>query len=104
MTIMNDKISVLRRMVREACLALSPEEEEKLAGEVASLLANVELLASLPAARGAERETLAPGELRRDDAEAPLPREDALANAAATHDGFVAVPKVIGGAGEDDTN
>ncbi len=100
---MEDNLPVLRRMIREAYLALSPEEEEKLAGEVAGLLDNVAIIASLPPAAGAPRAAVGPAELRADDVEPSLALGDALANAPDTHDGFVAVPKVIGAAEGDDT-
>lgn len=90
-----EKITVIRRMIREAYLALSPEEEEKLAREVVGLINNVEILAAIEVGEGPPPATVEPTELRDDVVQPSLPLERALANAPDAHDGFVAVPKVL---------
>ncbi len=86
---------VLCRMVRETYLALDETQEEQLAREVEGLLENVAVLASLPVAAASARPPLEPDELRADELERSLAREQALANAPATHNAFVAVPKIM---------
>lgn len=90
-----EKINVIRRMIRETYLALSPQEEEQLARDVVGLLNNVEILAALEVAEGPPPPALEPTELREDVARPSLPLERAVANAPDAHDGFVAVPKVL---------
>jgi len=97
---MEDRIEVLKRMIRETYLGLPPEEEETLARDVDGLLHNVELLANLPVAATTERPTVDVGQLRPDDPASSLAVEGALANAPAHHEGFVSVPKVITGPGK----
>lgn len=99
-----DKVTTLRRMIRESYLALPGDDEEKLTREVAGLLDNVEVLAALEVEAGPPPATIEPAELRPDEARPSLPQQRALANAPDAHDGFVAVPKILGaddGAGED---
>ncbi|NIT35273.1 MAG: Asp-tRNA(Asn)/Glu-tRNA(Gln) amidotransferase GatCAB subunit C [candidate division Zixibacteria bacterium] len=90
-----ERIEVIRRMIREAYLALPGEEEEKLAKEVVGLLDNVELLAALEVEEGPPPPAVEPAELREDLARPSLPLPRALANAPDTHDAFVAVPKIL---------
>jgi aspartyl/glutamyl-tRNA(Asn/Gln) amidotransferase C subunit len=90
-----DKIKTIRRMIREAYLALPGEEEEQLAREVTGLLENVEILAALDVKKGPPRPAIEPTELRPDEARPSLAVGDALANAPETHDDFVSVPKVL---------
>jgi len=98
-----EKITTLRRMIREAYLALPGEDEETLAREVSGLLDNVEILAALEVEAGPPPPAVEPAELRPDEVQPSLPQPGALANAPDAHDGFVAVPKVLGAndAGED---
>jgi aspartyl/glutamyl-tRNA(Asn/Gln) amidotransferase C subunit len=91
-----EKLQTLRRMIREAYLALPGEEEETLAREVAGLLDNVEILAALEVEAGPPLPAIEPAELRPDEVQPSLPQPGALANAPDAHDGFVAVPKVLG--------
>jgi aspartyl/glutamyl-tRNA(Asn/Gln) amidotransferase C subunit len=99
----DEKIKTLRRMVREAYLSLPEDEEDRLVQEVAGLLDNVEILAALEVEAGPPRPAVEPTELRPDEVQPSLPQPDTLANAPDAHDGFVAVPKVLGAddAGED---
>jgi aspartyl-tRNA(Asn)/glutamyl-tRNA(Gln) amidotransferase subunit C len=90
-----ERIKIIRRMIREAYLALPGEEEEQLAREVTGLLKNVEILAALDVEEGPPPPALEPSELRVDEAQPSLPVDDALANAPEDHDDFVAVPKVL---------
>ncbi len=90
-----ERIIIIRRMIREAYLALPGEEEERLAREVTGLLENVEILAALDVEEGPPPPALEPSELRVDEAQPSLPVDDALANAPEGHDDFVAVPKVL---------
>jgi aspartyl/glutamyl-tRNA(Asn/Gln) amidotransferase C subunit len=98
-----EKLRTLRRMIREAYLALPGEDEETLVREVAGLLDNVEILAALEVEAGPPPPAVEPVELRPDEAQPSLPQPDALANAPEAHDGFVSVPKVLGAddAGEE---
>jgi aspartyl-tRNA(Asn)/glutamyl-tRNA(Gln) amidotransferase subunit C len=90
-----EKINVIRRMIREAYLAFSAQEEEQLAHEVVGLLENVEILAALEVDEGPPPPAVEPAELRGDAVRPSLPPDRALANAPDAHDGFVAVPKVL---------
>ena len=90
-----DRIKIIRRMIREAYLALPGEEEENLAREVTGLLENVEILAALDVEEGPPPPALEPSELRPDEVGPSLPVDGALANAPEGHDGFVSVPKVL---------
>ena len=98
-----DRITILRRMIREAYLALPEDEEEQLAREVAGLLDNVDILAALEVEEGPPAPAIEPAELRPDEVHPSLPLDGALTNAPDAHDGFVAVPKVLGAedAGEE---
>jgi aspartyl-tRNA(Asn)/glutamyl-tRNA(Gln) amidotransferase subunit C len=89
------KIETIRRMIREAYLALPGKEEEQLAREVVGLIRNVEILAGLEVEEGPPRPAVEPTELRPDEVRPSLPLDEALANAPDSHDGFVAVPKVL---------
>lgn len=86
---------VIRRMIREAYLAVSPAEEEQLAREVVGLLDNVDLLAALEVEAGPPPAAVEPAALRPDEVAPSLALADALRNAPAAHDGFVSVPKVL---------
>jgi aspartyl-tRNA(Asn)/glutamyl-tRNA(Gln) amidotransferase subunit C len=89
------KIETIRRMIREAYLALPGDEEERLAREVVGLIKNVEILAALEVEEGPPRPDVEPTELRPDEARPSLSLDQALANAPDSRDGFVAVPKVL---------
>lgn len=91
-----EKTKTLHRMVRESYLSLPDDEEDQLVREVAGLLDNVDILAALDVEPGPPRPAVEPAELRPDDVEPSLPQQGALANAPDDHDGFVAVPKVLG--------
>ncbi|UCH79486.1 MAG: aspartyl/glutamyl-tRNA amidotransferase subunit C [Candidatus Coatesbacteria bacterium] len=95
MTPAEKRSDVIRRMVREAYLALSPAEEEQLARDVVGLLENVDLLAALEVEAKPPPSAVEPADLRADEVTPSLALEDALRNAPAAHDDFVSVPKVL---------
>jgi aspartyl-tRNA(Asn)/glutamyl-tRNA(Gln) amidotransferase subunit C len=101
MTADQERIAVIRKMIRESYLALPPEEEEQLAREIEGLLENVEILARLEVEEGPPRTALEPAELRPDEVAPSLPPDLALSNAPASHDGYVSVPKVLGAGKKD---
>ena len=90
-----ERIKVIRRMIRETYLALPGDEEEQLAKDVVGLLENVDILAALEVEEGPPRPAVEPTELREDLAQPSLPLPRALANAPDAHDAFVAVPKIL---------
>lgn len=90
-----ERIKVIRRMIRETYLALPGDEEAKLAEEVVGLLENVDILAALEVEEGPPPPAVEPTELREDLAQPSLPVPRALANAPDAHDAFVAVPKIL---------
>ncbi|UCE26951.1 MAG: aspartyl/glutamyl-tRNA amidotransferase subunit C [Candidatus Coatesbacteria bacterium] len=85
------------RMVREARLALQPDEVEELARQVVALLENVDVLASIEVDEGAERPAVGPEALRADAPGETLPGDEAVENAPDSGDGYVAVPRVVTG-------
>lgn len=82
-----------------ARLGLTDEELTRLEGQLNHILDQYEILARLdteaipPTAQTIELESI----LREDEPRPSLPREAVLANAAATEDGFIVVPVIIGG-------
>lgn len=90
-----DRTPVIIKMIRQSYLALTPAEELTLAREVAVLLRNLDILASLPAAGGLPPPTVTAEELRPDVIAPSLSPDEALANAPASHDNFISVPKII---------
>jgi aspartyl-tRNA(Asn)/glutamyl-tRNA(Gln) amidotransferase subunit C len=83
-----------------ARLGLTDDELARLEGQLNHILEQYERLAELdteaipPTAQTIELENIL-----RDDVVTPsLPVEAVLANAAATDDGFIVVPRVVGGA------
>jgi aspartyl-tRNA(Asn)/glutamyl-tRNA(Gln) amidotransferase subunit C len=98
----DNKKETLVKMIREARLKTLPDEEEKLANEVALLLHNLEILAEVDVGEGITRLTLSPSELRADETEEPQPRDKALSNAPDSRDGYVVVPRVLPGEDDDD--
>jgi aspartyl/glutamyl-tRNA(Asn/Gln) amidotransferase C subunit len=90
-----ERIEVIRRMIRETYLALPGDEEEQLAKDVVGLLENVDILAALEVEEGPPRPAVEPTELREDTAQPSLPLPRALENAPDAHDAFVAVPKIL---------
>jgi aspartyl/glutamyl-tRNA(Asn/Gln) amidotransferase C subunit len=87
-------------MVREARLALSPDEVEELARQVVALLENVDVLASIEVDEGAERPAVGPEALRADEPGETLSGDEAVENAPDSGDGYVAVPRVVTGSDE----
>lgn len=97
-----DKVDIMRQMVREARLKVTPEAEEKLARQVVELLYNVDILAEVEVGEGIQRLTLSPDELRPDEPHQPSSKDEALTNAPDSQDGFVVVPRVL--PREDESN
>jgi aspartyl-tRNA(Asn)/glutamyl-tRNA(Gln) amidotransferase subunit C len=95
-----DKYEKIVRMIREARLELPAEEVEELARQVASLLDNVDVLASFEVEEGTERPAVTPDALRADEPGETLTRADAIENAPDSGDGYVAVPSVLPGGEE----
>ncbi len=88
----------VEHVAKLARLALTGEETERLQTQLSSILAHVEKLqeldvSSVPPTTHAVEVTSTP--LREDRPHASLPAEAAVANAPATVDGFIAVPRIL---------
>lgn len=90
-------LETLRRLARLARLALSPEEETRLAPEMQRLLAAFQVLARHARTERPTPAPDAPGRTRGDEPLPSLPRDELLGSASATEDGFFRVPKTVGG-------
>jgi aspartyl/glutamyl-tRNA(Asn/Gln) amidotransferase C subunit len=78
-------------------LRFSPEDEAKLTGQLAKI---VDYIDQLQAYEVAEPAAVSQGTLEAEDrVHECLPREELLANAPASMDGFLLVPEVKGGGG-----
>ena len=86
----------VRRIAALAHLALSEDEEQRLAGELSQILAYVEQLRGLDTT-GVEPTTAvaARSAFREDEVQPSLPPERAIANAPASTGSAVAVPKIL---------
>jgi aspartyl-tRNA(Asn)/glutamyl-tRNA(Gln) amidotransferase subunit C len=95
-----DAALALERVARLARLDLAGARRERLAGDLARVLAAFESLASVDVA-GVEplhQPLVGPGttrDTRRSPTEAALPRESLLANAPDAQTGFFGVPKTV---------
>jgi aspartyl-tRNA(Asn)/glutamyl-tRNA(Gln) amidotransferase subunit C len=93
----------IRATARLARLALDEEELRALAPELGRILAAFEVLARFTAAAPAPEDAPPPaaagGRTRGDMPQPSLPREEILAAAPSSEDGFFAVPKTVGGEG-----
>ncbi len=90
--------SAVQKVASLARLHLEPEERETVREDLVRVLAHVQSLASVDVE---EVEPLNnPHELsnalRQDTISSPLPTEEVLNLAPATHDAWIAVPKVLG--------
>jgi aspartyl-tRNA(Asn)/glutamyl-tRNA(Gln) amidotransferase subunit C len=93
-------IEEVRRIASLARLRFTSEEEATLTGQLAKIVDYIDQLQRLDASEDAAA-TAAPRE--GDDRARPcLPRERFLANAPAALDGFLLVPEVKVGAGDDE--
>jgi len=92
-------LATLRELARLARLALTEEELARFAPELERVLAAFEVLQRHAVAPGAARAVLGAETARaRGDEPLPsLPREDLLAAASASEDGFFVVPLTVGG-------
>ena len=89
----------VKKIATLARLRFTPAEEERLTGQLAHIVNYIDQLQSF---QGAEPE--AAGQGVREAADRPwecLPRERFLANAPASMDGFLLVPEVKGGGGDE---
>lgn len=85
----------VRRIAHLARLKLTPEEEEKLAGDLAQILEFVKQLDELDT-EGAEPFTSPePTPMREDEPGVSLEREKALMNAPEREGGFFVVPRIV---------
>lgn len=89
----------VKKIATLARLRFSPEEEEKLTGQLAKI---VDYIDQLQRFEGAEPATVVQGVREMEDRpQECLPREKFLANAPAAMDAFLLVPEVKGGGGGD---
>lgn len=87
----------VKKIATLARLRFSPEEEEKLTGQLAKI---VDYIDQLQRFEGAEPAAAAQGVREVEDRTREcLPREKFLANAPAALDAFLLVPEVKGGGG-----
>jgi aspartyl-tRNA(Asn)/glutamyl-tRNA(Gln) amidotransferase subunit C len=93
----------VRHVAKLAKLRLSPEEEERLVGELGEILEYVEQLAEADARSGEARELThvapVPAPLRPDEPRPGLPRDQVLALAPASDGETLRVPAVLDGGG-----
>jgi aspartyl-tRNA(Asn)/glutamyl-tRNA(Gln) amidotransferase subunit C len=91
------------KVARLSRLALPEEKVDLFAQQLADILGYVEQIAELDV-EGVEP-MAHPGDLRNrldeDEVGSSLSREDALRNAPQSRDGFLVVPKVLGGEGAE---
>jgi aspartyl-tRNA(Asn)/glutamyl-tRNA(Gln) amidotransferase subunit C len=87
----------VRKIATLARLRFSPEDEAKLTGQLAKI---VDYIDQLQAYEVAEPAAVSQGAREAEDrVRESLPREQFLANAPASMDGFLLVPEVKGGGG-----
>lgn len=87
----------VKKIATLARLRFTPEEEEKLTGQLAKI---VDYIDQLQRFEGAEPATTVQGAREMEDKpHETLPREKFLANAPAAMDAFLLVPEVKGGGG-----
>ncbi len=94
------ELETLRGLAQLTRLALSEQELARLAPELARILAAFEVLGrAAPGAAASGPLGLGPesARTRRDEPLPSLAREELLAAAAASADGFFVVPKTVGG-------
>lgn len=87
----------VRKIANLARLRLSPEDEQKLTGQLARIVDYIDQLQNYEAVEDAASGSPAPES--DDRPHECLPREVFLANAPSTLDGFLLVPEVKGAAG-----
>jgi len=89
----------VRKIATLARLRFSPEEEARLTGQLAEIVAYID---QLQAYEGAAPDVSSRGVAEREDRPHEcLPRERFLANAPESMDGFLLVPEVKTGGGGD---
>ena len=84
-------------VARLARLALTPDEEQKLGAQLASILGYVEKLKELDVSQVEPTAHAMPlvNVVRSDAVRPSLPHEEALRNAPATANGLFIVPKIV---------
>jgi aspartyl/glutamyl-tRNA(Asn/Gln) amidotransferase C subunit len=90
------ELETVRTLARLARLALTAEEERRLAPDLQRILAAFEVLAR-HAAVAAPVPPSGAARTRGDEPQPSMPRAELLAAASATADGFFSVPKTVGG-------
>jgi aspartyl-tRNA(Asn)/glutamyl-tRNA(Gln) amidotransferase subunit C len=89
----------VRKIANLARLRFSPEDEQKLAGQLSRVVDYIDQLQSYEVVADAAPGSPAPGVPEADDRpQECLPREVFLANAPSSLDGFLLVPEVKGSA------
>ena len=87
----------VKKVARLSKLALSPEEEQTMEGELSAIIAFADQLAGIdtagvpPTAHGVPMQNV----LRRDEVLPSMPRGQLLENAPSAQDGYLMVPQVI---------
>ena len=87
----------VKKVARLSKLALSPEEEKAMEGELSAIIAFADQLAAIdtvgvpPAAHILPMQNV----LRKDEVLPSMPREQLLENAPSAQDGYLMVPQVI---------
>jgi len=94
---MSDDTELVRRMAALAHLDVTDQEAEQLGRQFADILASFETLTRAEVETAPESSATSGAPFRADTERPSLAREDALANAPETADGFFSVPKTIGG-------
>jgi len=89
--------ATVAHVARLSRLELTAEERDRFRTQLGSILESFRHLAALDVSQvPADAHATAAANVLRDDVVAPsLPREEALANAPATEDGYFVVPPVI---------
>ena len=91
----------VRKIAALAQLRFSPEEEERLTGQLARIVDYIDQLQSFAGDAPDTPDEAAPGVREAEDRPWDcLPRERFLANAPAALDGFLRVPEIKGGGGD----
>lgn len=87
----------VERLARMARLGLTEEEKERLQRELSQILRAFEGLRQVPTEGVEPTAHLVPLQnvLRADEVRPSLPREQVLANAPETRDGFFRVPRIL---------
>lgn len=83
----------VRKIARLADVGIHDDELEEFTGQCSRILTYFEILDSLPAGSGIDRELV--NIFREDEITLSLSQEEALQNAALTENGFFKAPRVM---------